>query len=104
MELLRLLWDGYSFTAEAPATTEVTLFHQPERHRYLLTLVDLQKDLPNLPVEGIRVHLRLPGQPIRRIVRLPDGHPVEHRDENGAVLLAIPRLHTLAMFGVELAG
>ena len=33
----------------------MTVFHQPDRHRYLLSLVNFQKDLPNIPVEGIDV-------------------------------------------------
>ena len=39
----------------------MTVFHQPDRHRYLLSLVNFQKDLPNIPIEGIAVRMR-PGE------------------------------------------
>ncbi len=102
VQLLHLLQDEYSFAAQAPASVELTLFYQPERDRYLLTLVDLQKDMPNLPVDDIQVRLRLDGRPVSRIVQLPDNRVVDHRLEEGAVFLTVPRLQTLAMFAVEL--
>ncbi len=36
IKLLRLLCGTYSFEADAPASVEVTMFHQPDRKRYVL--------------------------------------------------------------------
>jgi hypothetical protein len=103
IKLLRLLNPRYQFEADAPASVEVTLFHQPEQHRYRLTLVSFQRDLPNIPVENIRIRLRLPGQHVRQVVQLPDRRPIPHQEQDGVIHLQIPHLETLAMFLVEVA-
>ncbi len=90
---------GSAFEADAPAAVELTLFHQPERHRYRLSLVNFQKDLPNIPVTEIPVRLRLPGKVVQ-IVEFPGDRQVAHSEADGVVRFTVPRLETLAMFGV----
>jgi hypothetical protein len=97
--LVRRLADRLAFEAVAPSAVELTLFHQPERHRYRLSLVSFQKDLPNIPVTEIPVRLRLP-EKVVRVVQLPGDRPIAHDETNGVVRLVVPRLETLAMFGV----
>ncbi len=91
--------DRFAFEADAPAAVELTLFHQPERHRYRLSLVNFQKDLPNIPVADIPVRLRLPGK-VHRVVQLPGDRPVPHTEADGVVRFTVPRLETLAMYAV----
>jgi hypothetical protein len=99
IKLLRRLSRKFSFEAEAPAAVELTLFHQPEQHRYRLCLVNFQKDLPNIPVENILIRLSLPGK-VHRIVQLPGGQAVAHTPDETSVAFTVPRLETLAMFAV----
>ena len=99
VRLVRRLRGGFSFEAEAPAAVELTLFHQPELHRYRLTLVNFQKDLPNIPVESIPVRLRLP-EKVHRVVLLPGDRTIPHTEKDGAVSFTVPRLETLAMLAV----
>ena len=63
--LLRRLCDALTVEADAHPAVEVTMFHQPERGRDVLCLLNFQKELPNIPIEGIQLRLRLPGQPAR---------------------------------------
>jgi hypothetical protein len=100
--LVRRLHGQFRFEADAPAAVELTLFHQPERHRYRLSLVNFQKDLPNIPIVEIPVRLRLP-EKIVRIVALPGDRPIAHHEAEGLVRFAVPRLETLAMFAVIVA-
>jgi hypothetical protein len=97
--LLRRLRDRYTFEADAPACVELTLFHQPERRRYLLSLINFQKDMPNLPVDGVTVRLRLPAA-VEEVKLLPGADRVPHRERDGVVLFTAPRLQTLSMFTV----
>jgi hypothetical protein len=102
IKLIRFLNADYRFEVEAPAVVEATLFHQPDRRRYVLTLVNLQKDLPNLPVDGIKVHLRLRGERFRSVFALPGGTAIKHSRRGGSLTFIAPRLHTLAMFAIQL--
>ncbi|MGO9471427.1 MAG: hypothetical protein ACLQVF_45640 [Isosphaeraceae bacterium] len=99
VRLVRRLNDHFCFEADAPAAVELTLSYQPERHRYRLSLVNFQKDLPNIPVTEIPVRLRLPAN-VMQIVELPGGRKVEHAEDDGVVRFTVPRLETLAVFAV----
>jgi hypothetical protein len=101
VRLLRRLYDRYTFEADAPACVEVTLFHQLDRRRYLLSLINFQKELPNLPVDGVRVRLRLPER-VQAIKLLPGEQRIEHQERDNVVTLTAPRLETLRMFVVEI--
>jgi len=100
IRLLRRLHPDYSVEADAPATVELTLFVQKDRHRHLLGLVSIQHDMPNLPVDGVEVRLRL-SHPVRSIRQVPNGKKVPHRTSGGVVTFRVPRLHTLALFAVN---
>lgn len=111
VRLLRLLGDIEGATgsatfrceADAPEAVEVTLFEQPDRGRYLLSLVNFQHELPNIPVDGIQVRLRLGDRQVKRIVQLPGGQAINHRVQGDTVVLTVLRLETLAMLAVEVA-
>jgi hypothetical protein len=104
--LVRLLENGWHFEATAPVCVEVTMFHEPERQRYVLSLINFQEELlqqgrPNIPVEGIEIRLRLPER-VKQVAQLPEERPIplERRDKQLTVL-RVPRLETLAMFAVR---
>lgn len=100
LRLLRRLCPTYSFEAEAPAAVELTLFRQSERRRHLLALVNFQHELPNIPVEGIKVRLRL-AEGVRYVRRLPGGETVAHQTLGECIEIAIPRIETLGLLAIE---
>ncbi len=103
IRLLRRLLPEPTLEVDTHPSVEVTLFHQPYRKRYLLSMVNFQHDLPNIPIDGIRLRLRLP-RPVTGILHLPEGKPLRFQQRRGEVTFTAPRLHTLAMFGVEYEG
>jgi len=102
IRLIRRLCSEYTFEVTAHPAVEATLFHQPDRDRYVLSLVNFQKELPNLPVDGIEVKIRVPAR-VTSITLLPDGKQVELRERGGVVAFTAPRLETLLMFAVNVA-
>ena len=101
--LVQRLHPQRSFEVDAPACVEATLFHQADRHRFVFALTNFQKDLPNIPVDGIAVRLRLPqtAGAVRSVRLLPDGRPIEHQNRDGVASFVAPRLETLRMFAME---
>jgi hypothetical protein len=102
LRLLRRLVGDFSFTAEAPRCIEVTLMRQPQGKRSLISLVNFQKDLPNLPVSDIRLTVRLDGATLRRLQLLPDGTDWSFSVEGDRVCFTAPVVETLCMFALEL--
>ena len=79
---------------------EATLFHQADRNRYVLNLVNFQHTLPNVPVEGIEVRLRLQRR-VQSVQALPSGRALRLRRKGNAVSFTAPRLDTLLMLAVN---
>ena len=63
--------------------------------------MNFQKDLPNIPVEGIRARVRLDGKAVRRLVVLPSETPVSYEVKDGTVHFVAPRLETFLMLALE---
>lgn len=100
VRLIRRLLPAPVLEMDAHPVVEATLFHQPERKRYLLSLVNFQHELPNIPIEGIRARLRV-SQSVKAVYLLPEGKVVRFQRARGEIAFTIPRLQTLAMLGVE---
>lgn len=100
IQLIRFLNADYHFEADAPSAVEVTLFHQPERRRYVLSLVNFQKELPNIPVNGAEIRLRLPER-VKAVRLLPHDRPIKHRTRGAVVSFTAPELRTFAMFEIK---
>ncbi len=101
VRLIRLLAPSLTLEADAPRAVEITLFHQPERKRYLINLLNFQKELPNIPVEDICIRLRLDGKQPTRALLLPDEQPLPFDVAGDRLTLRAPRLETFAMLAVD---
>ena len=64
--------------------------------------MNFQKDLPNIPVDGIEVKLRLATK-LKSITLLPDGKALKFRERSGVAAFTAPRLDTLLMCAVNVA-
>jgi hypothetical protein len=100
IHLLRQLNDRFTFEVTTHPAVEATLFHQPDGSRYVFSLVNFQKDLPNVPLMDIPVTLRIPDR-IRRIELLPTGRRLSFRQSASGVSFVIPRLETLARVAIK---
>jgi hypothetical protein len=99
--LIRLFGMQFAFVADAPACVEITLFDDPEAGRLRINLLNFQKTLPNLPVAGVRVRIRLDDRHPQRLTVLPDGDSVPYRLSAGWLDFTAPRLDTFLMLGLD---
>ena len=80
---------------------EVTTFDQPDKKRYLISLINFQKDLPNIPVDNIKLRVRLDGKVAKRLLLLPEEKPLPYEKNLDLVELSVPRLETFHMLSLE---
>jgi hypothetical protein len=70
--LQRVLPKPYHFEVDANRAVEMTLFDQADKHRLLVGLLNMQAEVPTIPVGGtVRVHLP-PDRKVRRVLSLPE--------------------------------
>jgi beta-galactosidase GanA len=103
LSLLRHLVGPLTTEADAPKAVEMTTFHQPDKQRYLVSLVNFQRDLPNIPVQGVRVRVRLGDRRATHLLLLPQEKVWPYRAVEGGVEFVAPTLETLAMFALDYA-
>ena len=99
--LVRSLTGPFSVEAQAPKAVEVTTFHQRERTRSLISLVNFQKQLPNIPVSGVRIRVRLAGQSVKQLFLLPWEQNWPYEVAGDSVEFTAPTLDTLLMFALD---
>jgi len=99
--LMRQLNERFTFEINAHPAVEATLFHQAQRKRYMLSLVNFQHTLPNIPVHGIGVQLHLPHK-VRSVTLLPNHQDVAIVKRNRTVQFTVACLETLAMFAIHI--
>ena len=101
IHLLQLFQVPFKFEADAPASVEVTLFHQIDEKRYVINLLNNQEELPVIPVRGIQVRLRLEGIRPDRLVSIPDGAEFAFQQQDGLIEFGVPELQEFRMFLLE---
>ncbi|MBN2452081.1 MAG: alpha-L-fucosidase [Lentisphaeria bacterium] len=82
----------------APPAVEVTVLRSTTARSWFLGLMNYQRDLPNVPVHGLRVTVSLPeeGLPVA-VRRISDGAPAEWHAEGTGLSVDLPVLRTLEM-------
>lgn len=99
--LVRLFASPFSVSADAPKAVEMTTFLQAEKQRFLISLVNFQKELPNIPVNGIKVRVNLATKAVRQLLLLPGGEAWPYQVSDGIVEFTAPTLDTLLMFALD---
>ena len=99
--LINLFNQDFAFEADAPGAVEITLFDQPENQRFIINLLNFQKDLPNIPIDGIKVRVHLAGKSPVSLNLLPENIPLEFTYRGDRVEFTAPKLETFAMFSLN---
>ncbi len=99
--LRRVLPRPLYFEVDAHSSVEMTLYHQPESHRLLATLTNMQDELPQIPV-GAKVRVQVPSrQRVTRVARVPDRRTIPSRTVGAFVEFDIEPFDALEMAIVE---
>ena len=99
--LKRILQPPFKFEADTDPAVEVTLFHQEDRHRFLVGMLNLQPQVPVIPVAArIRV-LVPPGRKVRRVSLLPEQKAVEFSHSGSYVSFNVPEFKLVRMALVD---
>ncbi len=101
INLIKLLSSSFSFEADAPKSVEITAFHQKDKRRFIINLINFQKELPNIPVDGIKVKVRLNNGDVKRVIVLPEKKEIDYKIKNDYAEFTVPRLETFLMLALN---
>jgi hypothetical protein len=100
--LVRLLASRPFFVeCDAPKSVEITLFLQEERKRYIANVINYQQELPNIPIHGLKIRIRLDGRKATGACLLPQRTPLHYSVAADAAEVEIPVLKDFAMVEVS---
>jgi len=101
INLIKLLSQkSFSFEVDAPKSVEVTLFHQEDNGRYLINLLNFQSELPNIPIEGIKLRIKLDKKRPQKLIRVPEEKELVYEFKRDYVEFTLPRLETFLMLAL----
>ena len=99
--LLKLLAKkSFHYETDAPKSVEIMCFDQPEQKRRVLHILNYQAELPNIPIEGIRLRIRLGQKTVKRLVKLPEAEDLSFEQFKDHLELVLPRLETYLMLAI----
>lgn len=87
--------------ADAPKPVEFILFHQPAQSRWILNVLNFQREMPNIPVHDVEIEIHMQGKTPGRLLLLPDESPVAYELKDDYVRFRIPRLDIFHMYALE---
>jgi Hypothetical glycosyl hydrolase 6 len=95
--LKRALQPPYRFEADTDRAVEVTLFHQRDRQRLLVGMLNLQTQVPTIPVTAtIRIQIP-PGHRARRASLLPEQKDIAIAPAGLYITLQVPAFNLVSM-------
>ncbi|HHY81617.1 MAG TPA: hypothetical protein GX505_02930, partial [Clostridiales bacterium] len=99
--LINLLKTGdYYFSTNAPRVVEITLFHQPEKKSYTVNVVNVQENMPVIPVSDIQIKIFVGDKNPVEVIRMPDKKRMEHTTEDNHVVIKLDKLYIFEMFSL----
>ena len=101
--LIRLLYNQFTFEAVAPPPVEISAFRQEDKNRLIINCVNFQEELPNIPVENILMKVRLGGRKPRQLLVLPEEKKLPLRASGDLIEFTVPRLETFRMLALDFA-
>ena len=99
LNLLRRILPGpYVFEADTHPAVEMTLFEQPDQQRLLVGLLNMQRQLPQVPVSAM-VRIKVPsGSDFKQVLRVPDRTPAPFTRVSEYVQFEVEPFDGIAMF------
>ncbi len=101
--LKRILQPPFKFEADTDPAVEVTLFHQEDRHRLLVGMLNLQAQVPAIPVAAAIRVLVPSGGKVRKVSLLPEQKAVEFSHSGSYVSFNVPEFKLVRMALVDYA-
>ena len=99
--LRRALLPPYKFEADADPAVEVTLFHQEDRRRLLVGMLNLQMQVPTIPVPAT-LRIQVPaGSTVRGVSLLPGEKALPFAHVGSYVTFKVPSFSLVSMAMVD---
>jgi hypothetical protein len=101
MLLKRALQPPYKFEADTDRAVEVTVFHQEERKRLLVSMLNLQDQVPPIPVDAV-LRIQVPeGRQPKRVALLPEQKEVSFSRTGSYIQFRVPSFTFGSMASVD---
>ena len=100
--LVTMLTDGgFQVSTNAPAQVEITVFADPGNDRIVVNLVNMQEQLPILPVYDFSVTVSTGGKKASDVSLAPDHSALDWSESNGSVTFAVAELELFRMVEIR---
>lgn len=96
-----LLTKAVCFESDAPRSVEISVYDDPGAKRLIISVLNFQKELPNIPVYGIGIRVSMLGRVFSSLVHLPDSSVCPSKTTTDHVAFVMEKLETFAMYAIN---
>jgi hypothetical protein len=98
MDIVSNLAGGpFSFEMDAPPAVEAVVFHQRDRKRFIVHVLNIQEELPPVVATGIKARLAMKGWRLKSVTSAPEKKRLRSRQKDGWLEFEVPptRLYSI---------
>jgi len=100
--LLRsLMTQSPRFITNAPKPVEVIVYDDTKSKRFIVSVLNFQDKLPNIPVYNMKIAINLQGKTLNTIMELPFEKPISWIFEVNYVRFTVEKVETFMMFAIN---
>ena len=96
-----LATEPFSFEADAPAPIEITLLHQNDKRRFVVSVINEQEDVPLVPASGVIVRVFTGNQHTVKALLLPEEKHLACCTTEGYTRIEVPTVSVLRMVALD---
>jgi len=85
---------------DAPKSVEITLLRNERKNSYVLHMLNLQLELPNIAIHGINIKVWMNQDVPKKLIRMPEGESVAFETEGRFMKFSVPVLKDYCMFEI----
>jgi hypothetical protein len=85
---------------DAPKSVEITLLKNKQNNSYVLNLLNLQLELPNIAIHGINIKVWMNQDVPKKLVRLPEGESLPFETKDNFMTFPLPVLKDYCMLEI----
>jgi hypothetical protein len=101
--LERIATRPFYVETDAPKAVEITLLRNKQNNSYVLNLLNIQQELPNIAVHGINLKVWMNQDVPKKLVRLPGGESIPFETKDNFMTVTLPVLKDYCMLEIVCA-
>jgi hypothetical protein len=92
---------NFSFESDAPYPVEIIMHHQPEKHRFIINLINEQESMPLVPIYNFNIKIYKQGKKVNKVFSVTYDENLNFNANKEFVKIKVPKLEMFNMLLIQ---